>query len=134
MIFKKAVAVLCGSAYKNIGIQPLMDSVILYLPSPDERNLQFEHFNQELCAKAFKVIHDRQKGPLVFFRIYSGKLVKGQRLYNIPQELSEQTGRLYVAYADDFEEVESLESGNIAVVTGLKVCGFCSLSFMKYIL
>lgn len=104
-----------------------MDSVILYLPSPNERNLHFKHFEQDLCAKAFKVLHDKQKGPLVFFRIYSGSFNKGQRLYNAQQDVSEQSGRLYVAYADDFQEVDCLENGNIAVVTGLKVSAiyFC---------
>lgn len=113
--------VLCGSSYKNIGVQPLMDAVILYLPSPLEMNQQYCHFENNLCAKAFKVIHDKQKGPLVFFRIYSGTFDKNQKIYNIGHERSEQAGRVYIAYADDFKEVEKITKGNIAVVTGLKV-------------
>jgi len=115
-----AVPVFCGSAYKNLGVQPLMDSVVLYLPSPDERNHHFKCFKDTLCARAFKIIHDKQKGPLVFFRIYSGVFNKAQRIYNIAQDRSEQTGRLYIAYADEFQEAESLGNGNIAVVAGLK--------------
>lgn len=113
--------VLCGSSYKNVGVQSLMDAVILYLPSPLETNKQYTYFEDNLCAKAFKVIHDKQKGPLVFLRIYSGVLNKHQKIYNFGQDRSEQIGRLYVAYADDFEEIERITKGNIAVVTGLKV-------------
>lgn len=98
-----------------------MDAIILYLPSPIEINQQYSYFENNLCAKAFKVIHDRQKGPLVFCRIYSGTFNKNQKIYNIGQDISEQTGRLYIAYADDFKDVEQITKGNIAVVTGLKV-------------
>ncbi|XP_063921742.1 ribosome-releasing factor 2, mitochondrial isoform X2 [Zophobas morio] len=117
---QKAVPILMGSAYKNIGIQPLMDSVILYLPSPMDRNKHFTSFEENTCARAFKVRHDRQKGPLVFFRIYNGNISKGQKLYSIQREISEQCGKLYIAYADDLKEVDSIQNGNIAVVSGLK--------------
>ncbi|RZC34417.1 ribosome-releasing factor 2, mitochondrial, partial [Asbolus verrucosus] len=117
---QQAVPVLLGSAYKNIGIQPLMDSVILYLPSPNERNKHFASFEDGLCARAFKVKHDKQKGPLVFFRIYNGQFNKGQRIYSIQQEKTEECSKLYAAYADEFKEVDSIKNGNIAVVSGLK--------------
>ncbi|XP_044264059.1 ribosome-releasing factor 2, mitochondrial [Tribolium madens] len=117
---QKAVPVLMGSAYKNIGIQPLMDSILLYLPSPDERDTHFSSFEENLCARAFKVRHDKQKGALTFFRIYNGKFNKNQRIYSIQQKQAEQCGKLYVAYADDFKEVDSIGTGNIAVVSGLK--------------
>jgi elongation factor G len=118
---KQAVPVVLGSAYKNIGVQPLMDSVILYLPSPNQRNKHFTSFDENLCARAFKVRHDKQKGPLTFFRIYNGVFNKSQRIYSIQQEKAEQTGKLFVAYADDLQEVDSIGNGNIAVVSGLKV-------------
>lgn len=98
-----------------------MDAVILYLPSPKDHNEHFSHFDDQLCAKAFKVIHDKQKGPLVFFRIYNGKLKKGQRIYSVQQDQSEQIVKLYIAYADEFKEVEIVDNGNIAVAAGLKV-------------
>lgn len=98
-----------------------MDAAIFYLPSPVERNAHFKSFDSELCAKAFKIRHDKQKGPLVFFRVYSGDISKGQRIYNIHQSITETAGKVYVAYADEFTEAESLGNGNIAVVTGLKV-------------
>lgn len=110
-----------------------MDSVITYLPSPVERNKQFQCFENNLCGRAFKIIHDKQKGPLVFFRVFAGKFIKGQKIYNIHQNISEQTGRLLVAYADDFEEVPEVTNGNIAVVTGLKVSLKQFLLCRKYI-
>ncbi|CAH2011231.1 unnamed protein product [Acanthoscelides obtectus] len=115
-----AVPVMLGSSYKNVGVQSVMDAAILYLPSPNERNKHYKAFGDHLCARAFKVTHDKHKGPLVFFRIYNGTLNKGQKIYSIQQECSEQAGKLYIAFADDFEEVESVKNGNIAVLTGLK--------------
>lgn len=117
---RKAVPVLCGSAYKNIGIQPLMDGVVLYLPSPNERNKQFRCFEDGLCARVFKILHDKQRGPLVFCRVYSGQVERGQKFYNIHQKINEQSNKLLIAYADDYEEIGSLNNGNIAVLTGLK--------------
>lgn len=98
-----------------------MDSVILYLPSPDERNEQYSCFEDNLCARAFKVVHNHQRGPLVFFRVYSGKMTNGQKLYNAHQDITEHTGKLLLAYADEFQEVNEVTNGNIAVLSHLKV-------------
>ncbi|CAH1117493.1 unnamed protein product [Phaedon cochleariae] len=117
---KSVTPILLGSSYKNIGVQSLMDAIVLYLPSPIDRNQVYSHFEDNICARAFKVIHDRQKGPLVFMRIYNGTLKKNQRIYCIRKDISEQVGKLYVAYADDFEETDEVSNGNIAVVSGLK--------------
>ncbi|XP_015585410.1 ribosome-releasing factor 2, mitochondrial [Cephus cinctus] len=119
---RKGVPVLLGSAYKNIGVQPLMDSVILYLPSPDENKYtkEYECFENNLSARAFKIIHDKQRGPVTFLRIYTGKFTKSQRIYNVQRERSEQSSKLYVVYADDYEEIEEIKCGNIAAVAGLK--------------
>lgn len=72
------VPVLCGSSFKNIGVQCLMDAIIHYLPSPLclESGKIVQCFGNNLCAKAFKVRHDEHKGPVTFFRIYSGTLQK----------------------------------------------------------
>lgn len=121
ILFKKGVPVLCGSAYKNIGVQPLMNSVILYLPTPNERNHYFKAFETHLCGRAFKVVHDKQRGPLVFCRLYSGSLKKGQKFYNASREQSETIARLYNAYADEYHETDAIESGSIAVIAGMKV-------------
>ena len=77
MLFQTGIPVLCGSSYRNIGVQPLMDSVISYLPSPKDRNHEFVEAytaNNLLCALAFKIQNDSQRGPLTYLRIYSGKI------------------------------------------------------------
>lgn len=130
-ILQKAAPVLLGSAYKNIGIQTLMDAVLLYLPSPNIKNKLYKCFENNLCAGAFKVIHDKQRGPLVFIRVYNGTLNKGQRIHSIQQDCSEQIGKLYIAYADEFTEVDSVKSGCIAVVAGLKVSDIHLIYFEK---
>ena len=118
----KGVPVLLGSSYKNIGVQPLMDSVLFYLPSPNENKYlkYYNCFNKHLSARVFKVIHDKQKGPVTFVRIYTGAIERNSRLYNVHKREREQVGRLYVACADEYEEVSKITSGNIAVVGGLK--------------
>ncbi|CAG9565747.1 unnamed protein product [Danaus chrysippus] len=117
----KGFPILCGSSYKNIGVQTLIDGVISYLPSPLEKSGVFNSFGSDLCARAFKVQHDDQRGVLTFLRLYSGEIHKGQKIYNVPREMSEQTGSLSVALADDYQPVDRLAAGNIAVVSGLKV-------------
>jgi len=119
-INRKGVPVVLGSSYKNIGVQPLMDSVILYLPSPMNTSNAYKCFDDKLAARVFKIVHDQQKGAITFFRIYSGKMKKSQKLYNVTREQSEQCTRLYVACADDYEEVSEVDCGNIAAVAGLK--------------
>lgn len=116
-----AIPVVLGSSYKNIGVQSLMDSIILYLPSPENTSKVFSAFDDNFCGRAFKVKHDKQKGgSLVFIRVYNGVINKGQKIYSVQRDLSEQVGRIYIAYADDFKEVESVGNGNIAVISGSK--------------
>ncbi|XP_032676413.1 ribosome-releasing factor 2, mitochondrial isoform X2 [Odontomachus brunneus] len=119
---RKGVPVMLGSSYKNMGVQPLMDSVVLYLPSPKNVNKSksYRHFGDTLAARVFKIVHDKHKGPVTFFRIYSGNMKKGQKLYNVTREQSEQCVHLYIACADDYEEVAEVTYGNIAAVAGLK--------------
>ncbi|KAL6258076.1 hypothetical protein P5V15_009992 [Pogonomyrmex californicus] len=121
-INRKGVPVMLGSSYKNIGVQPLMDSIILYLPSPTSVNQPnpYQCFENNLAARVFKIVHDKQKGPITFFRIYSGNMKRNQKLYNMMREKNEQCTRLYVACADDYEEVAEVSYGNIAAVSGLK--------------
>ncbi|XP_029673570.1 ribosome-releasing factor 2, mitochondrial isoform X2 [Formica exsecta] len=119
---RKGVPVILGSSYKNVGVQPLMDSVILYLPSPAiVKDLNpYRYFENNLAARVFKIVHDKQRGPITFFRIYSGNMRKGQKLYNMTREQSEQCTRMYIACADDYEEVAEVSLGNIAAIGGLK--------------
>uniref|UniRef100_A0A8C9A903 Ribosome-releasing factor 2, mitochondrial n=1 Tax=Prolemur simus TaxID=1328070 RepID=A0A8C9A903_PROSS len=116
-----AVPVLCGSALKNKGIQPLLDAITMYLPSPEERNYEFlKWYKGDLCALAFKVLHDKQRGPLVFMRIYSGMIKSHLAIHNINRDCTERISRLLLPFADQHIEIPSLTSGNIALTVGLK--------------
>ncbi|XP_023422973.2 ribosome-releasing factor 2, mitochondrial isoform X4 [Cavia porcellus] len=116
-----AVPVLCGSALKNKAIQPLLDAITMYLPSPEERNYDFlQWYNGDLCALAFKVLHDKQRGPLVFTRIYSGTLKPQSAIHNINGNCTEKISRLLLPFADQHIEIPSLTAGNIALTVGLK--------------
>ncbi|XP_052756436.1 ribosome-releasing factor 2, mitochondrial isoform X2 [Galleria mellonella] len=115
-----AFPIVCGSSYKNIGVQTLMDAVISYLPSPLECNELYKSFGKDLSARAFKVQHDDQRGVLTFLRLYSGEISKAQKIYNVARDKSEQGGALYVALADEYKPVETVTAGNIAVVSALK--------------
>lgn len=116
-----AVPVLCGSALKNKGVQPLLDAITMYLPSPEERNYEFlQWYKGDLCALAFKVLHDKQRGPLVFMRIYSGTIKPQLAVHNINGNCTERISRLLLPFADQHVEIPSLTAGNIALTVGLK--------------
>ncbi|XP_062516470.1 ribosome-releasing factor 2, mitochondrial-like isoform X2 [Corticium candelabrum] len=116
-----AVPVLCGSSLKNRGIQPLLDAIVHYLPSPDMlTNNEVPGYAHELCALAFKIIHDRQRGPLVFLRLYAGTITPNMTVYNVNRDCREKVTRLLTAFADEFKEVSEISAGNIAVAVGLK--------------
>ncbi|XP_050543256.1 ribosome-releasing factor 2, mitochondrial [Daktulosphaira vitifoliae] len=126
-VTQKGVPLICGSSYKNIGVQSLMDCIVNFLPSPNERITLdiFKVFGSSMSARAFKVVNEKQKGPITFLRMYSGKLEKSQKLYNATQKKSENIGRVMIPYADDYKEVENAQAGAIIAVTGLKntICG-----------
>ncbi|XP_055410852.1 ribosome-releasing factor 2, mitochondrial isoform X2 [Bubalus kerabau] len=116
-----AVPVLCGSALKNKGVQPLLDAITMYLPSPEERNYEFlQWYKGDLCALAFKVLHDKQRGPLVFMRIYSGMIKPQTAIHNINGNCTERISRLLLPFADQHIEIPLLTAGNIALTVGLK--------------
>ncbi|KAL7988959.1 hypothetical protein Chor_007878 [Crotalus horridus] len=118
---QKAVPVFCGSALKNKGVQPLLDAITKYLPAPDERSYDFlPWYKDDLCALAFKVLHDKQRGPLVFLRIYSGTMKPQSAVYNINKNCTERMSRLLLPFADQQIEISSLSAGNIALTVGLK--------------
>ncbi|XP_063981816.1 ribosome-releasing factor 2, mitochondrial [Diachasmimorpha longicaudata] len=119
---QKGVPVLLGSSYKNVGVQLLMDAVVFYLPSPNyhQKAKLYDCFQETFSARTFKVIHDKQRGPITFVRVFTGKLSKGQRIYNVQRKRTEQGGKLYAAYADDYEEISDVSEGNIAALGGLK--------------
>jgi elongation factor G len=130
------VPVLCGSSFKNIGVQPLLDAIVNYLPSPLDiktpvaidhlgKSVPIDINDKNMTALAFKIIHNEQKGPLVFVRVYSGNLEakssiaisNNSRNY---KNITERVTKLLEIYADDFEEISNIQSGNIGVVQGLK--------------
>ncbi|XP_075397287.1 ribosome-releasing factor 2, mitochondrial isoform X2 [Tenrec ecaudatus] len=120
-VAQTAVPVLCGSALRNKGIQPLLDAVTLYLPSPEERSCEFlQWYEGDLCALAFKVLHDQHRGPLVFMRIYSGSLKPQSAVHNINGNCTERISRLLLPFADQHVEIPSLTAGNIALTVGCK--------------
>ncbi|KAI8143033.1 P-loop containing nucleoside triphosphate hydrolase protein [Fennellomyces sp. T-0311] len=128
----KAIPVLCGSAFKNLGVQPVLDAIIDYLPSPEERPDALATYdgskhaliplkeNGKLCALAFKVTHDARSGPLVYVKVYSGKMNKRMTLYNTTTDSKERVNKLLQMYAREAEDIPSITAGNIGVVVGLK--------------
>ncbi|KAK7488649.1 hypothetical protein BaRGS_00020102, partial [Batillaria attramentaria] len=118
---QKMVPVLCGSSLKNKGVQPLMDAIVSYLPSPKDIAYGFaDYYGTDLCALAFKVSHDRQRGPLTYIRVYSGALKSGSNVYNINRQTSEKTSRILQVYADELQDISQAVAGNIVAVAGLK--------------
>ncbi|CUS07457.1 unnamed protein product [Tuber aestivum] len=128
----EVVPVLCGASFKNIGVQPLLDAVIDYLPSPldkPETEISYDYgktkgvlsaSEDRLCALAFKVVNDPKRGAMVFVRVYSGTLVRAHHLYNTTLGVRERVHRLLKMYADDAVDIQSIPAGHIGVIIGLK--------------
>ncbi|ELU17203.1 hypothetical protein CAPTEDRAFT_133342 [Capitella teleta] len=116
-----AVPILCGSSLKNTGVQPLMNAVGLYLPDPTEIPHSFvKLYKDHLCGLAFKIMHDKRRGPLTFIRLYNGTLTSGSTVYNISRKSSEKVSRLLQVSADDMKDINQAESGHIVAVAGFK--------------
>jgi elongation factor G len=128
--------VLCGSAFKNKGVQPLLDAVVDYLPSPldvppivgcDPDDISIEIIrnpdaSEPFCALAFKIISDPFVGTLTFFRVYSGTLEPGTQVYNATRGQKERVGRILRIHADKREDLKSISAGDIGAAVGLKEC------------
>jgi elongation factor G len=114
--------VLCGTAFKNKGVQPLLDSVVRYLPSPldAEAGGTVPSDDEPLVALAFKVMTDHHLGKLTFVRIYSGRLEQGATVFNSVKGRKERIGKVYRMHADERLELPSAGAGDIVVVMGLK--------------
>ena len=125
--------VFCGTAFKNKGVQRLLDGVIDYLPSPvdvpaivgihphtDEEITRQPEKDQPFSAIAFKIMTDPYVGKLTFFRVYSGELKKGEQVFNATSSKKERVGRLLFMHANSREDVEVVRAGDIAAAVGLK--------------
>jgi elongation factor G len=125
--------VLCGSAFKNKGVQPLLDAIIDYLPTPLDKGSvkgidpktgnELERqpsLDEPFCALAFKIMSDPFVGKLTYFRVYSGVLKAGSHVYNPATDRKERVGRILQMHANSREERESVGAGEIAAAVGLK--------------
>ena len=125
--------VICGSSFKNKGIQPLLDSVLEYLPSPidiaaikginpdtEQEEERKADDNAPFSAIAFKIMTDPFVGQLTFFRVYSGCMSAGSYVYNATKQQKERVGRLLKMHANKREEIKEVYAGEIAAAVGLK--------------
>jgi len=125
--------VLCGSSFKNKGIQPLLDSVLEYLPSPidiaaikginpdtEQEEERKADDNAPFSAIAFKIMTDPFVGQLTFFRVYSGYMAAGSYVYNATKQQKERIGRLLKMHANKREDIKEVYAGEIAAAVGLK--------------
>ena len=129
----KITPVLCGSSYKNKGVQVLLDAIIDYLPSPldipaitgidpdtEEEEVRHPDDSEPFSALAFKIVTDPFVGKLAYFRVYSGSLKAGSYVYNSSKGKRERIGRILLMHANKREEVEETFAGDIAAAVGLK--------------
>jgi elongation factor G len=131
--------VLCGSSFKNKGVQPLLDAVLDYLPSPldvppvegvepakgssngdEQPAVRHASDDEPFAALAFKIMADPYVGKLTYFRVYSGKLEAGSRVLNVNTGRTERIGRILMMHANDREEVKEVYAGDIAAAVGIK--------------
>jgi elongation factor G len=132
-IENKITPVLCGTALKNKGLQPLLDAVIAYLPSPvdippvtgirprtEEEVVRPAEDDAPFSALAFKIMTDPYVGKLAFFRVYSGVLESGSYIYNSTKESKERVGRIVQMHANKREERDEVYAGDLAAAVGLK--------------
>ena len=132
-ISKQVTPILCGSSYKNKGVQKLLDAMVDYLPSPididaiegtnpnsGELETRKADEDEPFAGLAFKIMTDPFVGRLAFFRVYSGRLDAGSYVYNSNKGVKERVGRLIRMHSNQREEIKSVGAGDIAAIVGLK--------------
>ena len=132
-IAAEIVPVFCGSAYKNKGVQKLLDGIVEYMPAPtdvppieghlpDDDEIIYRNASDDepFAALAFKIMNDPFVGKLAFFRVYSGTLASGSYVYNSTKGKKERIGRILKMHANHREEVDKVHAGDIAAAIGLK--------------
>jgi len=135
-IANEMVPVTCGSAYKNKGIQPLLDAIVEYMPSPldippidgidpvsGEETERVADDEEPFAALAFKIMADPFVGKLAFFRVYSGTAEAGSYVYNATKGKKERLGRILQMHANHRQDIDKVYSGDIAAAVGLKQVG-----------
>jgi elongation factor G len=133
VVTRKFVPVLCGSAFKNKGVQPLLDAVVDYLPSPrdvppikgidpdsGEEITRKADDNEPMSLLAFKIMDDPFVGTITFCRIYSGTLASGTGVINSTKERKERVGRMLLMHANNREDIKEAFAGDIVALAGLK--------------
>jgi len=133
VIAGKATPVFCGSALRNKGVQPLLNAIVDYLPSPldippvtglkpnsGEQLTRETRDDEPMSALVFKIVSDAYVGRLAYLRVYSGKIKKGSQVYNTTKERKERVGRLLRMYADRREDIDEVNAGDIAAILGMK--------------
>ena len=133
VIAGKIVPILCGTALKNKGVQPLLDAIVSYLPAPTDvppivgfdpktetEETRLPRNDEPFCALAFKITTDPHVGKLTYLRVYSGVLKKGDTVYNSKTRQHERIGRLMQMHANKREELQAVYAGDIAAAIGLK--------------
>ncbi len=133
-IERRLVPALCGASRRNIGVQPLLDAIVDYLPAPDEvepvkaHHLKKDEMVDVPCSAkgyplglVFKVQYDREAGPLCFVRMYSGSIKNASTVYNVGKKKRERVTRLLRMHANKSEPIEEAEAGDIAVIVGMKL-------------
>jgi len=131
---EKFVPVLCGSAFKNKGVQPLLDAIIDFLPSPndigDSKGTSLEgdvdiirsvSDNEPFCGLAFKIMTDPFVGSLTFVRVYSGVIESGDHVLNSIKDKKERIGRMLLMHANSREDIKEARAGDIVAIPGLKI-------------
>ena len=133
VIHRKVTPVYCGSSLRNKGVQPLLNAVVDYLPSPldippvrgldpdgTKELMREAKVDVPMSALAFKIVTDPYVGRLAYIRVYSGKITKGSQVYNASKGRKERIGRLIRMYADHREDIEEVSAGDIAAILGMK--------------
>jgi elongation factor G len=130
----KLVPVLCGASFKNKGVQPMLDAIVDYLPSPtevppiegkDPHNLEKTlvrkaSVDEPFSALAFKLMNDPYVGQLTYFRVYSGRIKAGEQAFNVAKGKRERLGRLLLMHANKREDVSEVKAGDIVATVGLR--------------
>ncbi len=132
-IATKVVPVLCGTAFRNKGVQPLLDAIIHYLPSPldippvEGKNPKTEAVERRpadpdapFAALAFKIVTDPYVGKLTYFRVYAGRLAAGSYIYNATRGVKERVSRLLQMHANHREDIPEVSAGNVVAAVGLR--------------